>query len=239
MKPTRWQLLLSIFISTSLHVSVNCVPIIRRTYCICAILVFFTLNEWLSGLQTGQPPIQRILTMSVVRYGACRRSGSFCRILTMSVVRYGAYRRSGSFCRILTMSVFRYGAYRRSGSAARAKWNCVVKEMRIPFTAHSCLSWCNEPQSSSQCNYFFSLHEKTLKFVNGTCLLLSRELKHSFAFSPFFLLLGAPGAINPLVIYFCILSPFVTVENLHTHCEICGSCGGGREVWCLLGYYTM
>ena len=35
MKPTRCKLLLSIFISTSLHVSGNCVLIIRRTYCIC------------------------------------------------------------------------------------------------------------------------------------------------------------------------------------------------------------
>ena len=42
MKPTRCTLLLSIFISTSLHVSGNYlyVPIIRRTYCIYATLVF-------------------------------------------------------------------------------------------------------------------------------------------------------------------------------------------------------
>ena len=33
MKPTRYTLLLSIFISTYLHVSGNYVPIIRRTYC--------------------------------------------------------------------------------------------------------------------------------------------------------------------------------------------------------------
>jgi len=53
-------LLLSIFISTSLHVSVNCVPIIRRTYCIYATLAFFTLYGWLSGLlqNTRQPPIE-------------------------------------------------------------------------------------------------------------------------------------------------------------------------------------
>jgi hypothetical protein len=36
-------LLLSIFISTSVHVSGNYVPIIRRTYCIYATPVFFTL----------------------------------------------------------------------------------------------------------------------------------------------------------------------------------------------------
>ena len=43
MKPTRCTLLLSIFISTSLHVSGNYVPIVRRIYCICATLVFFTV----------------------------------------------------------------------------------------------------------------------------------------------------------------------------------------------------
>jgi len=57
MKQTRCTLLLSIFISTSLHVSGNYVPIIRRTYCIYATLVFFTLYGWLSGQQTRQPPI--------------------------------------------------------------------------------------------------------------------------------------------------------------------------------------
>ena len=57
-KPSRCTLLLSIFISTSLHVSVNRVPIIRRTYCIYATLVFFTLYGWLPGLQTRQPPVQ-------------------------------------------------------------------------------------------------------------------------------------------------------------------------------------
>jgi len=56
-KPTRCTLLLSIFISTSVHVSGNYVPIIRRTYCIYETLVFFTVYEWLSGLQTRQPPI--------------------------------------------------------------------------------------------------------------------------------------------------------------------------------------
>jgi len=55
MKPTRCTLLLTIFISTSVHVSGNCVPIIKRTYCIFATLVFFTVYEWLSGLQTRQP----------------------------------------------------------------------------------------------------------------------------------------------------------------------------------------
>ena len=42
MKPTRCTLLLRIFTSTSLHVSGNYVPIIRRTSCISATLVFFT-----------------------------------------------------------------------------------------------------------------------------------------------------------------------------------------------------
>ena len=40
MKPTRCTLLLSIFISTSVHVSGNYLPIIRRTYCIYATLLF-------------------------------------------------------------------------------------------------------------------------------------------------------------------------------------------------------
>ena len=64
-KPTRRTLLLSIFISISLHVSDNYVPIIRRTYCIYATLVFLTLYGWLSGWDeshpnqsTRQPPIQ-------------------------------------------------------------------------------------------------------------------------------------------------------------------------------------
>ena len=53
MKPSRSTLLLSVFISTSVHVSDNYVPIVRRTYCIYATLVFFTLYGWLSGLQTS------------------------------------------------------------------------------------------------------------------------------------------------------------------------------------------
>ena len=53
MKPTRCTLLLSKFISTSLHVSSNYVPIIRRIYSIYATLVFFTLYGWLSGLLVG------------------------------------------------------------------------------------------------------------------------------------------------------------------------------------------
>ena len=58
MKPITCTLLLSIFISTSLRVSGNYVPIIRRTYCIYATLVFVTLYGWVAGLQTRQPPIQ-------------------------------------------------------------------------------------------------------------------------------------------------------------------------------------
>ena len=51
--------LFSIFILNSAHVSGNYVPVIRRTYCICATLVFFSLYDWLSGLlqQTRQPLI--------------------------------------------------------------------------------------------------------------------------------------------------------------------------------------
>jgi len=60
MKPSRCTLLLGIFISTSLHVSGDYVPIIRITYCIYSTLVFFTVYGWLSGLlqQTRQSPIK-------------------------------------------------------------------------------------------------------------------------------------------------------------------------------------
>jgi hypothetical protein len=50
MKPTGCTLLLNIFISNSLHVSGNYVPIIRRTYRIYATLIFYTLYGWLTGL---------------------------------------------------------------------------------------------------------------------------------------------------------------------------------------------
>ena len=59
-KPTGCTLLLSTFISTSVHVSGNYVPIIRRTYCNCATLVFFTLYRWLSGLLADQCRIDTI-----------------------------------------------------------------------------------------------------------------------------------------------------------------------------------
>jgi len=51
MKPARCTLL----ISTSVHVSGTYVSIIRRSYCIYATLVFFTLYEWLSGLLVCRP----------------------------------------------------------------------------------------------------------------------------------------------------------------------------------------
>ena len=64
MKPTRCTLLLSIFTSTSLHVSGNYVPIIRRIYCIYVTLVFFTLYGRLSyrflvGKPEGKRPLGR------------------------------------------------------------------------------------------------------------------------------------------------------------------------------------
>ena len=67
MKPARCTLLRSIFISTFLHVSGNYVPIIRRTYCIYATLVFCTLYGWLSGLLVG---------MSLIPTSSC---GSRCK----------------------------------------------------------------------------------------------------------------------------------------------------------------
>ena len=53
MKPTRCTLLLSIVISTSLHISGNYVPIIGRTYCIYETLIFLIVYGWLSGLLVG------------------------------------------------------------------------------------------------------------------------------------------------------------------------------------------
>jgi len=70
MKRTGCTLLFSVFISTSVHVLGNYVPIIGRSYYVYAILVFFVLYEWLPGLlvemrqeshpnqHTRQPPIQ-------------------------------------------------------------------------------------------------------------------------------------------------------------------------------------
>ena len=58
-KPTKCTLRLSISISTSLSVSGNYVSTIRRTYCICATLVFFTLYGYLSGLQNTVPVSHR------------------------------------------------------------------------------------------------------------------------------------------------------------------------------------
>ena len=58
MKPTRCTLLLSIFISTSLHVSCNYVPIISRTCCIYATLVFFTV--WVAPDQTTTHTVWKI-----------------------------------------------------------------------------------------------------------------------------------------------------------------------------------
>jgi hypothetical protein len=58
MKPTRCTLLLSIFISTSLHVSGDYVPIIRRIYFICTTLIFFTLYVavWSAGCRPDSHP---------------------------------------------------------------------------------------------------------------------------------------------------------------------------------------
>jgi len=44
-KPIRFTLILSIFISSSLHVSGNYVPIIRRTYCIYATLLWVAVRS--------------------------------------------------------------------------------------------------------------------------------------------------------------------------------------------------
>ena len=74
MKPTRCTLLLSIFISTSLHVSGNYVPIIKRTYCIYATLVFFTLMGTLLPETCSEVEIN-ILRSSVHLVGFTWRGG--------------------------------------------------------------------------------------------------------------------------------------------------------------------
>ena len=72
MKPARCTLLLSVFISTSLHVSGNYVPIVRRTYFICATLVFFTLYGWLSGLLVGMRLVSSLPTSEKKLYRIAR-----------------------------------------------------------------------------------------------------------------------------------------------------------------------
>jgi len=75
MKPTSCTLLLNIFISTSLHVSGNCVPIIWTTYCIYATLVFFTLYGWLSGLLHTYLPMKMEQSVQKRRNIKFRRRG--------------------------------------------------------------------------------------------------------------------------------------------------------------------
>jgi len=77
--PVWCALLLGIFISTSVHVSDNCVPIIRRNYCICATLVFFNLYGWLSGVHYFLVYLFQLLYM--FRTTVCPSSGE----LTVSV----------------------------------------------------------------------------------------------------------------------------------------------------------
>ena len=55
MKPTRCTLIVSIFISTSLHVSGNYVPVVRRNYCIYGTLVFLTMGDCLVGTPDSHP----------------------------------------------------------------------------------------------------------------------------------------------------------------------------------------
>jgi len=56
-KPTGCTILRGIFISTSLHVSGNYVPIIRRTYCICATLV------WVAAWSADQTAIRHSFSL--------------------------------------------------------------------------------------------------------------------------------------------------------------------------------
>jgi len=69
MKPTRSTLLLSTFISTSLHVSGNYVPIIRRNYFIYVTLVFFTLYGWSTLADTNRTSMTNTCCVyTVLRY---------------------------------------------------------------------------------------------------------------------------------------------------------------------------
>ena len=78
MNPTRCTLILSIFISTSLLVSGNYVPIIRRTYCIYKTLVFFTLWVAVWSAATDQTYVARTTWV-------CVKSNSKTQILNHSV----------------------------------------------------------------------------------------------------------------------------------------------------------
>ena len=75
MEPTRCTLLLSIFISTSLHVSGNYVPIIRRTFCIYANTGIFH-SVWVAVWSADQTATQTItvVVISYRRFGTTYRS---------------------------------------------------------------------------------------------------------------------------------------------------------------------
>jgi len=81
MKPAGCTLFLSIFISIFVRVSGNYVPIITKTYCIYATLIFFTLYGWLSGLLVGM----RLIPISRPdSYLAIQSERYQCRIDTVS-----------------------------------------------------------------------------------------------------------------------------------------------------------
>ena len=123
MKPTRCPLLRGIFISTSVHVSGNCVPIIRRTYCIYATPIFFTLYGWLSGLlvemKHGLIPTSREVDRT-----------AFLWFITQRVVVI-SYRTFGTTCR---------SHLRESGVIDLLQWDLyVVPKRRWEYTTTCCV----------------------------------------------------------------------------------------------------
>jgi len=77
MKPTRCTPLLSIFISTFLHVSGNCVPIIRRT---CCVYVSVWVAVWSAGCR-----VYLFQLLYMFRATVCLSSGE----LAVSTYLYG------------------------------------------------------------------------------------------------------------------------------------------------------
>ena len=99
LKPTRCTLLLSIFISTSVHASGNYVPIIRRTYCIYATLVFFVPCRWVSGLQTRKSPPSSFINQHTICICWLVKEESYVRSMKLIIrgVRGTRYLKNGEY----------------------------------------------------------------------------------------------------------------------------------------------
>ena len=93
-----------------LHVSGNCVPIIRRTYGIYATLVFFTLCGWLPGLQT-----------SIFISNFLHVSGNYVPIIR------------GTYCIYATLS----GLQTRQPPIRSEKYQCRIDTVSSPDDGHT------------------------------------------------------------------------------------------------------